>query len=69
MWCPTCDSSTQIVDSRKYRDSSDTFDFVKRLRVCKNCKEKTVTIEVAQSIWETYYSPIEEESFDDDLST
>lgn len=59
MWCKTCDSNTQIVDSRKYRDPSDTFDFVQRIRVCRSCKEKTMTIEVPQSIWENYYVPIE----------
>lgn len=68
MWCPTCDSNTQVVDSRKYRDSSDTFDFVQRLRVCKSCKQKTTTIEVQQSIWENYYVPVDEEEFNDDLS-
>ena len=68
MWCPTCDGSTQVIDTRKYRDSSDTFDFVQRLRICKNCKEKTMTIEVSQSIWENYYVPIDEENVDDDVS-
>jgi transcriptional regulator NrdR family protein len=68
MWCPACDGSTQVIDSRKYRDSSDTFDFVQRLRVCKACKEKTITIEVAQSIWENYYVPLDEENVDDNVS-
>lgn len=55
MWCPTCDKPTQVVDTRKYRDITGTFDFVQRLRTCRECGHKFQSIEVPQEVWEKYY--------------
>jgi len=55
MWCPTCDKPTQITDTRKYQDVSQTFDFVRRQRVCRECNHKFVSIEVSQEVWEQNY--------------
>ena len=55
MWCPTCDKPTQVIDTRKYRDITNTFDFVQRQRVCKECAHKFVSIEIPQDTWEKYY--------------
>lgn len=55
MWCPKCDGGTKTTDTRKFQDVSQTFDFVRRLRVCRECGHKFLTIEVLQSIWETYH--------------
>ena len=55
MWCPTCDKPTQVTDTRKYRDITGTFDFVQRLRICRQCGYKTQSIEIPQETWEKYY--------------
>jgi transcriptional regulator NrdR family protein len=55
MWCPTCDKPTQITDTRKYQDVSQTFDFVRRQRICRECNHKFVSIEVSQEVWEQHY--------------
>jgi transcriptional regulator NrdR family protein len=55
MWCPECEGEARTIDSRKYRDVSQTFDFVRRSRICRVCSHKFVTIEVTQPIWESYY--------------
>ena len=57
MWCPTCDKPTQVIDTRKYRDITNTFDFVQRQRVCKECAHKFVSIEIPQEVWEQHYRP------------
>jgi len=56
MWCPTCDKPTQVTDTRKYQDVSQTFDFVRRQRVCRECNYKFISIEISQEIWDKYYS-------------
>lgn len=56
MWCPECDGGTRTIDSRKYQDVSQTFDFVRRNRICRVCEHKFFTIEVSQSIWDNYYN-------------
>lgn len=55
MWCPTCDKPTQVTDTRKYQDISQTFDFVRRQRVCRGCNYKFVSIEISQEVWDQYY--------------
>lgn len=55
MWCPTCDKPTQVIDTRKYRDITNTFDFVQRQRVCRECGHKFVSIEIPQDTWVKYY--------------
>ena len=57
MWCPKCDGEARTIDSRKYRDVSQLFEFVRRSRICRACGHKFVTIEVTQPIWENYYNP------------
>lgn len=49
--CPQCDSATNIVDSRKYHDPKELFDFVSRRRLCKSCNQKFITIEVTEDTW------------------
>ena len=51
MRCVTCDSPTNIIDSRKYNDPTAGFDFVSRKRGCKSCGHKFVTIEVTEETW------------------
>ena len=51
MRCVTCDSATNIIDSRKYNDPKAQFDFVSRKRVCKSCGHKFVTIEITEDTW------------------
>ena len=55
MWCPHCDKKTAVTDTRRYRDISNTFDFVQRQRVCKECDFKMMSIEIPQETWEKYY--------------
>jgi transcriptional regulator NrdR family protein len=51
MRCVTCDSPTNIIDSRKYHDPKENFDFVNRRRLCKSCGHKFTTIEVTEDTW------------------
>jgi len=51
MRCVTCDSPTNIIDSRKYHDPNSNFDFVNRRRLCKSCGYKFVTIEITEDTW------------------
>jgi transcriptional regulator NrdR family protein len=55
MWCPSCDKPTQVIDTRKYRDITDTFDFVQRQRVCRECGHKFSSIEIPQETWDKTY--------------
>ena len=55
MWCPSCDKPTQVIDTRKYRDITDTFDFVQRQRVCRECGHKFLSIEIPQETWDKTY--------------
>jgi transcriptional regulator NrdR family protein len=55
MWCPLCDSPTKVTDTRKYRDITNTFDFVQRQRVCRECYHKFLSIEIPQDIWDKTY--------------
>jgi transcriptional regulator NrdR family protein len=55
MWCPSCDKPTQVIDTRKYRDITDTFDFVQRQRVCRECGHKFASIEIPQETWDKTY--------------
>jgi len=55
MWCPHCDKPTQVIDTRKYQDVSQTFDFVRRQRICRECNHKFVSIEISQEVWDQYY--------------
>ena len=55
MWCPTCDKPTQVIDTRKYRDITNTFDFVQRLRICRECGRKFTSIEIPQETWDKTY--------------
>ena len=51
MRCVICDTATNVVDTRKYNDPVQGFDFVSRKRLCKCCNQKFVTIEVAERTW------------------
>lgn len=64
MWCPECDGGTRTIDSRKYQDVSQTFDFVRRFRICRVCSHKFSTIEVSQEIWDNYYSKEQQEELE-----
>jgi len=68
MWCPECDKPTQVLDTRKYRDITGSFDFARRRRVCRDCGYKFLSIEVPQEEWNKYYAPSEnyEEEQDED---
>jgi transcriptional regulator NrdR family protein len=55
MWCLLCDSPTKVTDTRKYRDITDTFDFVQRQRVCRQCSHKFSSIEIPQETWDKTY--------------
>ena len=55
MWCPLCDSLTKVIDTRKYRDITNTFDFVQRQRVCRECDHKFSSIEIPQETWDKTY--------------
>jgi transcriptional regulator NrdR family protein len=55
MWCPACDKPTAVTDTRKYRDITNTFDFVQRQRFCKECGHKFISIEIPQETWGKHY--------------
>lgn len=60
MYCPSCESKTSVLETRKYFDKAGNFYYIERKRKCTECMEKFASIEILYEVWENYCKPEED---------
>lgn len=54
MFCPSCESKTIVLETRRYFDKGGDFYYLERKRQCNECMEKFKSIEIFYDVWENY---------------
>ncbi len=55
MFCPSCESKTAVLETRRYFDKAGNFYYLERKRKCTECMEKFTSIEILYEVWDNYY--------------